>query len=838
MKLICVVGDNLAAAVRGETNMLQHLLADNLLNSFYVEAMGPKELTQFLAKTVLQLVHRFPHMKILEIGKKFSSLLRPFKAKQTLGAGTGGATKAITQHIGKAFSSYTFTDISTGFFESAQELFASYGGKMIFKALNIEKDIVEQGFKEHSYDLVIGSLVLHATTDLRKTLENTRKLLRPGGYLIILEITNNDVLRIGFSMSGLSGWWLGQNDGRTLSPCVSIAEWQSLLLETGFSKVDSKTPERDALPRPMSVIVSQAIDQRISVLREPLEHPKIRTEIGSPELVIIGGQTDRTLPLIHNIAHILKPLEIAITCIPSLEEIEVSKISSASIALVLTELDNPIFKDITAKTMSGLKTFFETRETVLWVTNGCHAEEPFMSMTIGFGRSLVLELPDLRLQFLDFDFLENLNPRILAVAVLRLHLSRLWEKEGKFDDVLWMNEQELRYEKGKMMIPRLYFNRKMNDRFNASKRNILENKNVRVSVISLRHSASGYRLGEDLSIPSVSEQLEVYVPNSNVVKVKLALLQPVVGSESKPLYSILGVDALTGQSVTCFSSSNASRITVPPAHSIPVSLAKEDELRFLFFLDLELKTDSVLSLCSHGFPILVYEPNWELAMRILERASTNGVPVSFISSQPGPFHDPWIRIHPNSPSRQIKKLLPSRLAAFVSCSEAPDAKALASILTTCLPQECLQTTLSDLLSQKQFPKLEEKDLTQRFGQSINRALEQLHTESTFSFDLAVKTPEEVVQSDFKFAPEPIVIDWSRRTSIPVIMQTVDKHIHFSQDKTYVLFGLTSDLAQSICEWMISHGARNIVLTSRNPKIDSRWISQLKAGGVRLEVYSK
>lgn len=78
MKLICVVGDNLTAAVRGETNMLQHLLADNLLNSFYVEAMGPKELTQFLAKTVLQLVHRFPHMKILEIGKKLFLLSRPF----------------------------------------------------------------------------------------------------------------------------------------------------------------------------------------------------------------------------------------------------------------------------------------------------------------------------------------------------------------------------------------------------------------------------------------------------------------------------------------------------------------------------------------------------------------------------------------------------------------------------------------------------------------------------------------------------------------------------------------------------------------------------------------
>ncbi len=119
-----------------------------------------------------------------------------------LEAGTDDATKAITQHIDQAFFSYTFIDISTRFFENAQEVFASYEQKMIFKALNIEKDIVEQAYQEHSYDLVIESMMLHATTNLRRTLENTRRLLRSGGYLIILEITNNDVIRVGFCMNG------------------------------------------------------------------------------------------------------------------------------------------------------------------------------------------------------------------------------------------------------------------------------------------------------------------------------------------------------------------------------------------------------------------------------------------------------------------------------------------------------------------------------------------------------------------------------------------------------------------------------------------------------------
>lgn len=69
MKLTRTVGENLPLAVRGETNMLQHLFADNLLNKYYTDAMGLREFTEFLAQNVSQIVHRYPHMDILEIGK-------------------------------------------------------------------------------------------------------------------------------------------------------------------------------------------------------------------------------------------------------------------------------------------------------------------------------------------------------------------------------------------------------------------------------------------------------------------------------------------------------------------------------------------------------------------------------------------------------------------------------------------------------------------------------------------------------------------------------------------------------------------------------------------------
>lgn len=69
LKLIRTVGENLPAAVRGQTNILQHMMQDNLLNRFYEQALGVIENTSFMARVVGQISHRYPQMNILEIGQ-------------------------------------------------------------------------------------------------------------------------------------------------------------------------------------------------------------------------------------------------------------------------------------------------------------------------------------------------------------------------------------------------------------------------------------------------------------------------------------------------------------------------------------------------------------------------------------------------------------------------------------------------------------------------------------------------------------------------------------------------------------------------------------------------
>ncbi len=79
---------------------------------------------------------------------------------------------------------------------------------------------------------------------------------------------------------------------------------------------------------------------------------------------------------------------------------------------------------------------------------------------------------------------------------------------------------------------------------------------------------------------------------------------------------------------------------------------------------------------------------------------------------------------------------------------------------------------------------------------------------------------------------------SGTSKVPVTLKSVDRIMRFDERKTYVLFGLTSDLGQSLVDWMESHGAKNVVLTSRHPNIDARWLDQCRAKGMRVEVFAK
>ncbi|KAI5460132.1 putative polyketide synthase [Mariannaea sp. PMI_226] len=212
---------NLAGIIEGQVDFLDLLLQDGLLQQIYDWMNDLQDLSGLFSL----LGNARPQLRILEIG-----------------AGTGGMTAKIlpclqSEYGERLYLSYTFTDISSGFFVHAQDRFKEYSG-IEYKVLDISQDPIEQGFKEAEYDLIIASNVLHATPNLVETLSHCRKLLQLNGYLTMQELSPI-TKSTNFVMGLFSGWWLGEEDGRVDEPYVSPEEWDIKLREAGFDGVSS-----------------------------------------------------------------------------------------------------------------------------------------------------------------------------------------------------------------------------------------------------------------------------------------------------------------------------------------------------------------------------------------------------------------------------------------------------------------------------------------------------------------------------------------------------------------------------------------------------------------------
>lgn len=374
-RLLSRIGENLVDIAKGNTTAIEITRNDDILSEYYSNSIIMGRHTTFLARIVKQITHRHPHVDILEIG-----------------AGTGVATKEVLRTIGDSFSSYAFTDISSGFFPAAQAYFGSNSTfpRMKFKLLDISSSPREQGFEPQAYDVIIASMVLHATPVLRQSLRHVRQLLRPGGYLIVHEVMGNDVARCGTIFGAFPGWWLGaESDGRVLGPALPLAEWDQLLRDTGFSGCDSSVPIVDPLLTPNTVFVSQAVDARVSFLREPLsassQSPASKLGLGSAmqEVVLIGGDSTVTSPLICELKGLLQAYFGSVRHIPSLGDISTRDVhvTQATTILSLSDVDAPFCRDIRETSLRSMKQVLHNAGSILWVTEGRRAENAFANST-------------------------------------------------------------------------------------------------------------------------------------------------------------------------------------------------------------------------------------------------------------------------------------------------------------------------------------------------------------------------------------------------------------------------------------------------------------------------
>jgi hypothetical protein len=66
---LSLIGENLPAIIRGEKNIIELLMQDNILGSFYAKTLGIDFYLDEIARMSRQISHRYPHLNVLEIGE-------------------------------------------------------------------------------------------------------------------------------------------------------------------------------------------------------------------------------------------------------------------------------------------------------------------------------------------------------------------------------------------------------------------------------------------------------------------------------------------------------------------------------------------------------------------------------------------------------------------------------------------------------------------------------------------------------------------------------------------------------------------------------------------------
>jgi SAM-dependent methyltransferase len=167
-----------------------------------------------------------------------------------IGGGLGGGTKQfLSQRVNDKKDinnfKYIFTDVANKMLRSTRRdlsLITDNLGAFYFQKLDFNKKLVESGYEENSTDVVWGVNAVHVASDLRFSLEEFYKTLKPGGSIIIAETVRpagNRMIQQEFLLNTLPDYWNTKLDSdiRPRSGFMDWSLWVNALVKIGFTDV-------------------------------------------------------------------------------------------------------------------------------------------------------------------------------------------------------------------------------------------------------------------------------------------------------------------------------------------------------------------------------------------------------------------------------------------------------------------------------------------------------------------------------------------------------------------------------------------------------------------------
>lgn len=366
----------------GDVDPLDVMFRDQLSERYYSEVLANDSHSYPTLRYMELVSFKNPSMKILEVGAG-------------TGGQTIRLLEAMSSDGVKKWARYDYTDISPEFFDQARKKFSRYLNQMQFRVCDVSKDPASQSFELGSYDLVVASHVLHATDDLDESLRNIHKLLKPRGKLLLLETTDPKAVQVGFAFGLLKGWWnpLDHDMSRSKnSPCLTIEQWHQRLLLAGFSGVEVEfAGQENPACQYTSIIISSAAKNNAQT--NGLTEQSIILQLQDVN-VLVDGNIDSQHRLARFLNDQFQPPLFECKTRTLMDFSNTSRPTDLGrktpVTIFLLEFDGFFLDGISKEEYDRLQSVLLQFPNIIWVTRG-KPQDPRHSVIEGLGRVLMSE---------------------------------------------------------------------------------------------------------------------------------------------------------------------------------------------------------------------------------------------------------------------------------------------------------------------------------------------------------------------------------------------------------------------------------------------------------------
>lgn len=330
-KMLTVVGPWLADIVRGETTGAEMGAREDLIDQYYEGApVLASRMNTHIANVVQHFAVAMPGASVLGVGPGATAaakvVLEAFSA-------TGDGSSSLLGHL-------TLADTTSRRLCQARKRLARWGEMVDFVELETGPDSLAP-LADIRFEVVFLSSLHHGDILSPEALANIRKLLVPGGKLMIVEPTS-ERLEMGIVLG--------------VPPAVQVegsgTSLDQMLRESGFSGIDFE--------------IGDCEDVEIQSFRLVLSTAVGTSAIPAAPISIICAEATPA-PWLGELA---KSMEAEIKSLSELQSSRQGGFSSNGLLIITVEADDTSLRLMNKDDMEGLKGVLGNSEGVLWISRG------------------------------------------------------------------------------------------------------------------------------------------------------------------------------------------------------------------------------------------------------------------------------------------------------------------------------------------------------------------------------------------------------------------------------------------------------------------------------------